>query len=171
MLNGANTATGMTVSPRGTLAGTGIITSVIGVIGTLAPGLPGTAGGTLSVAGTVSFASSAKYLDTINGASASSINISGAATLGGATVTIAAGSTVTTGKTYTILVAGSLSGTFNPTITYGGDIGTISYVGDDVDLVFKAALFTGHANSGSDPDICITGPTSFAGNVSNSGRT
>ena len=132
------------------------------------PGIPGTAGGTLSVAGTVSFASSADYLDTINGASASSINISGAATLGGATVTIAAGSTVTTGRTYTIMVAGSLSGTFNPTITYDGDVGIISYVGDDVDLVFKAPCFTGQANSGSVPNTCITAPT-ITGGVTNTG--
>src|ERR1700748_2197931 len=105
----------MTVGSAGTLAGTGVIKSSIGVLGTLAPGLPGTAGGKLSVAGTVSFASSAVYLDTIHRASASAIAISGGATLGGATVTLAAGSTVSTDRTYTILVAGSLSGTFNPT--------------------------------------------------------
>ena len=143
VLNGHNTATGMTVSSGGTLAGTGIIVSSIGDRrgGHWQPGLPGTAGGTLSVTGTRQLRFGANYLDTINGASASSINISGSATLGGATVTIAAGSAVTPGKTYTILVAGGLSGTFNPTVTYGGDIGTISYVGDDVDLVFNAALF------------------------------
>jgi fibronectin-binding autotransporter adhesin len=66
VLNGTNTATGMTVSSGGTLAGTGVITSSITIVngGTLEPGLPGTAGGVLGIAGTLTFASSsASYLD------------------------------------------------------------------------------------------------------------
>ena len=57
VLNGTNTATGMTVSNGGTLAGTGIIASSITIAngGTLEPGLPGTAGGVLSIAGSLTF--------------------------------------------------------------------------------------------------------------------
>ena len=53
VLNGHDTATGMTVSSGGTLAGTGIIVSSITIAsgGTLEPGLPGTAGGVSALPG------------------------------------------------------------------------------------------------------------------------
>ena len=92
----------------GTLAGTGTFAGLnVHGGGTLEPGIPGTAGGTLSVSGALTFASGAAYLDNINGLSTSEILVSGAATLGGATLTIASGSTVTAGHTYTILADGS----------------------------------------------------------------
>ena len=75
VLNGNNTATGMTVKNGGTLAGTGIITSSITIAngGTLEPGLPGTSGGVLSITGTLTFASSTARVisDAINGSSVS----------------------------------------------------------------------------------------------------
>ena len=91
VLNGNNTATGMTVSNGGTLAGTGFIASSITIDGggTLAPGLPGTAGGVLTISGTVSFASTAYYLDTIDGLSASLTQITGTGLLNNATLTLA----------------------------------------------------------------------------------
>ena len=123
--------------------------------GTLEPGTPGTAGTKLSVTGALTFDSGAKYLDTFGSGVASEASISGLATLGDATVTIAAGSTVAAGTTYTILTAaGGLSGTFNPTVTYGTSTGTISYVGEDVDLMFGNSCHnvTGaYTNSGSTP--------------------
>ena len=177
VLKGHDTATGMTVGSGGTLAGTGIITSSITINsgGTLEPGPPGTAGGTLSVAGNLTFASGAKYLDTIGTATASVATISGTATLGDATVTIAAGSTVTAGTTYTVMVdtSGGLGSgnTFNPAVSFGTLGGTISYVdgGDDVDLVFATLCYTGpfpHTNSGSTRGICVINQT-FTGNVNN----
>jgi hypothetical protein len=139
VLNGADSATALTVSNAGTLAGTGTITSSIAIAngGTLEPGTPSSAGTNLSVVGSLTLASGADFLETIDGASASEVIVS-SATLGGATVTVAAGSTVTAGTTYTILddTGGAPSGTFNPTVTYNGQIGTLSYVGDDVDLKF-----------------------------------
>ena len=81
----------MTVSSGGTLAGTGTITSAITVNsgGVLEPGLPGTAGGVLTIAGTLTFASAtATYVDTITGPIASLAAISGTATLGSGTVAI-----------------------------------------------------------------------------------
>ena len=69
------------------------------------PGLPG-AVGTLQ-ATSVTFASGASYLITINGASNSKLTATGAATLNsGAHVNIAAGSTINVNQTYTILTVG-----------------------------------------------------------------
>jgi uncharacterized protein with beta-barrel porin domain len=104
--------------------------------GTLAPGQPG-APGTLSVTGSLVFASAATYMITINGANASKTNVTGAATPGGASVKVASGSTVTFGKTYTILTAsGGVTGTFNPSVTFGSMTGTLTYDADDVFLTF-----------------------------------
>ena len=182
VLNGTNTATGMTVSNAGTLAGTGIIASSITIANgaTLEPGLPGTAGGVLSISGSLTFASSsANYLDTINGLSASEAEISGPGVLNGATLTIAAGSTVSSGTTYTIMTDtsggfGVAGNTFsNSTVTYNGEVGTISYSsnGDDVFVTFRVPCYTGpfpYTNSGSRAGICVNN-TSFSGNSSNAG--
>ena len=104
--------------------------------GALAPGQPGSPG-TLSVTGSLVFASAATYMITINGANASKTNVTGAATPGGASVKVASGSTVTFGKTYTILTAsGGVSGAFNPSVTFGSMTGTLTYDADDVFLTF-----------------------------------
>ena len=175
VLNGHDTATGMTVSSGGTLAGTGAITSSIGISsgGTLAPGTPGTAGTNLNVSGSVSFASGADYLDTISGASASATAITGTATLGGATVTIAGGSTVNAGTQYTILTdtGGGLGGsdTFNPTVNYGGMVGTLTYNADNVFVNFAAPSCNGPGfYTGTIPCILVAN-TTFFGSVGSSG--
>jgi autotransporter-associated beta strand protein len=104
-------SSGVTVNTGGTLAGTGAVgnTSIAG--GTLAPG-SGTPGSSLTVFGTLGFTAASTYAVNINPTTSSFANVSGAATLGGATVnaTYAAGSYVT--KQYTILTAGSISGMF-----------------------------------------------------------
>jgi autotransporter-associated beta strand protein len=104
-------SSGVTVNTGGTLAGTGAVgnTSIAG--GTLAPG-SGTPGSSLTVFGVLGFTAASTYAVNINPTTSSFANVSGAATLGGATVkaTYAAGSYVT--KQYTILTAGSVSGTF-----------------------------------------------------------
>src|SRR5215472_3842794 len=67
-------------------------------------------------------------------------NVSGAVTIGsGVTFTVASGSTAAA-TTYTVLVAGGgLTGAFaNQTVTIGvAEKGTLSYVGNDVDLTVK----------------------------------
>jgi uncharacterized protein with beta-barrel porin domain len=104
--------------------------------GVLAPGLPHTVG-TLSITGSLAFASAAVYLDTISGANAGKTVVSGTATLSGASVQVASGSTIQFNTRYTILTANSgVTGTFNPAITYNGDTGTLSYDADDVYLTF-----------------------------------
>jgi uncharacterized protein with beta-barrel porin domain len=110
--------------------------------GVLAPGLPHTVG-TLNIAGNLVFASAAAYLETISGAASSKTTVTGAVTLGGASVRIASGSTVTAGTKYTILTdtLGGLGGgnIFSPTVTYNGQTGTLSYDADDVYLMFGSA--------------------------------
>ncbi|QOZ38065.1 hypothetical protein XH92_22900 [Bradyrhizobium sp. CCBAU 53421] len=80
--------------------------------GTLAPGSAANPTGTLTVNGNLAFQSGAIYLVQVTPTAASSTNVGGTATLGGATVnaTFANGSYIS--KQYTILSAGSVSGTF-----------------------------------------------------------
>lgn len=134
-----SSSSGVAVS-GGTLGGTGTVAGVnVGAGATLMPGLPG-AVGTLSINGNLVFASAAAYLISINGASASKTQISGGATLNGANVTVAAGSLVVLGQKYSILTAtGGVSGTFNPTISFAGLTGTLSYDANDVFLTFTNA--------------------------------
>ena len=87
---------GWTVS-GGTLAGTGSLPGLtVASGGTFAPGNPGTPG-TFTVTGSLAFASGAFYLDTVSTTTASKTMVNGTATLGGASVQIAIGSTIATG--------------------------------------------------------------------------
>ncbi|MGJ4893303.1 autotransporter outer membrane beta-barrel domain-containing protein [Bradyrhizobium sp. HKCCYLRH3099] len=107
----------LTVNSGGTLSGTGSIgRTTVASGGILSPG-NGTAGTSLGVSGSLAFQSGAIYLVQVSPATASTTNVSGTATLGGATVnvTFAPGSYVA--KTYTILTAsGGVSGSFAPIV-------------------------------------------------------
>ncbi|TPQ36843.1 autotransporter domain-containing protein [Bradyrhizobium guangdongense] len=104
-----------TVNAGGTLAGTGAVGSTtVGSGGALLGG-NGTAGTSLAISGNLAFQSGALYLVALNPATASSVNVTGTATLGGATVNaiFAPGSYIS--KHHTILSAsGGVSGTFAP---------------------------------------------------------
>ncbi|RXH08734.1 autotransporter domain-containing protein [Bradyrhizobium guangzhouense] len=133
-LTGANTYTGATtvnggrlqvdgsivsattVNTGATLAGTGTVGNVAVTGGTLAPGRTG-AIGTLAVNGSLSFTAASTYLVQVSSSAASLANVTGAATLGGATVSAIFGSG-SIKKQYTILTAtGGLGGTtFNPAV-------------------------------------------------------
>jgi len=142
ILNGSNIASQVDVN-AGTLAGIGIL-DPLGVTvhsgATLQPGLPGVAGGRLSVVGSLAFQSAAVYLVTINGTSASSTGVTGTVVLGGAQVAIASGSSVISGIRYTILTdtGGGLGGgnAFDDQVSYGRLRGTLSYDADDVYVSF-----------------------------------
>jgi uncharacterized protein with beta-barrel porin domain len=148
-LAGNDSATALAVNNGGTLAGTATLTTTMTVNagGTLAPGIiGGNTGATLRVIGTVTFNSGATYLETIKSNAPTPANktvITGTATLGGAHVGIASGSILGAGTRYTILTdtGGGLGGgnTFNPTVTYNGYVGTLSYDADDVFLTFAVA--------------------------------
>jgi autotransporter-associated beta strand protein len=104
-------SSGTTVNAGGTLAGTGAVgnTSISG--GTLAPG-SGTPGSSLTIFGVLGFTAASTYAVNINPTTSSFANVSGAATLGGATVNAIYANGSYVAKKYTILTAGSVSGTF-----------------------------------------------------------
>ncbi|WP_283807762.1 autotransporter domain-containing protein [Bradyrhizobium mercantei] len=106
----------VTVNSGGTLSGTGIVdpaTTTIMSAGTLAPGSAANPTGTLTITGNLAFQSGAIYLVQVTPAVAASTNVSGTATLGGATVNAAFANGSYISKQYTILnAAGGISGTF-----------------------------------------------------------
>jgi autotransporter-associated beta strand protein len=109
----------VTVNSGATLSGTGIVdpaTTTIMSGGTLAPGNAAIPTGTLTITGNLAFQSGALYLVQVTPSAAASTNVTGTATLGGAAVNanFASGSYVA--KQYTILTAGSVSGTFGATV-------------------------------------------------------
>jgi YVTN family beta-propeller protein len=109
----------------------GIIDTLGGTV-TLANTLSGP--GTLAVHGSLAFTSAALWLVSINGASSSRVNVTGTASLGGASVAVAGGSLFVNGQKYTILTAaGGVSGTFNPVVG-GVANATLSYDANDVFL-------------------------------------
>ena len=107
----------VTVNSGGTLSGIGTVDPAATTImsgGTLAPGNAANPTGTLTITGNLVFQSGALYLIQVTPAQAASTNVSGTATLTGATVQahFAPGSYVA--KQYTILTAaGGISGTFS----------------------------------------------------------
>jgi uncharacterized protein with beta-barrel porin domain len=109
-LGNNGTVTGSLVVNGGTVGGNGTFVGNANFTGgTLSPG---NSVGTLNFQGNLSMTAATTYLVEVNPASADRTNVTGSATLGGATVSaiFAPGSYVT--KRYTILNANSLSGTF-----------------------------------------------------------
>ncbi|WBL76478.1 autotransporter domain-containing protein [Bradyrhizobium xenonodulans] len=106
-----------TVNAGGTLAGSGTVGSVAVTGGTLAPGSTATPFGPLTVNGPLSFTAASTYLVQVSSTNASLTNVTGAATLGNATVS-ANFTSGTLKKQYTILsAAGGLAGTsFNAAV-------------------------------------------------------
>ena len=122
-------SSGTTVNAGGTLMGTGAVgnTSIAG--GTFAPG-SGTPGSSLTVFGTLGFTAASTYAVNINPTTSSFATVSGAATLGGATVNAIYANGSYVAKQYTILNAGSLSGTFGSVVNTNlpsGFISTLAY--------------------------------------------
>src|SRR5262249_23734737 len=128
----------------GTLSGIGTIDAAsVSITGVLAPGNAGTPAGTLHLAGSLTFASAAAYLITVNGAAVSKTAVTGATALNRASVDVANGSTVTTRMKYTILTAaGGVHGTFNPAVTYNGQPGLLFYDANDAYFCIKCAALS-----------------------------
>ncbi|MDH2348942.1 autotransporter domain-containing protein [Bradyrhizobium sp. SSUT77] len=113
-VNGSLAGSAVMVSGSGVLGGTGTVGSTTVNGGTLSPG---NSIGTLTVQGNLAFASAAHYLVEVSPTAADLTNVTGTATLGGATVnaSFAPGSYVV--KQYTILNATSgVSGTFGSVV-------------------------------------------------------
>jgi outer membrane autotransporter protein len=139
----------------GTLAGHGTVAGDVAVAsgGTLSPG--GSIG-TLTIDGDLTLSAGSTYAVEISPTQASKTQITGTATLGGATVV----ATVTSpqlgsfeGHTYTILSATDVIGTFNPKVTFAAtgltsaeqitfeNAASLSYDPNDVDLSLIAPSF------------------------------
>lgn len=110
-----NSPTG--VNAGGTLAGSGTIAGVAVNGGTLAPGSTTNPFGPMTISGALTFTTASTYLVQVSSANASLTQVTGAAGLGGAAVSVNFTSG-TVKKQYTILTAaGTLAGsTFNPNV-------------------------------------------------------
>ena len=159
VLNGANSATAVDVD-GGTLAGTGSIdptTVTIHAGGTLEPGTPGVAGGTLSITGNLIFENGSFYTITINPTQHSLGAVNGNVTINGGTVLLAptALGAVHSAAQFTILTAtGTLGGTFDPTVGYSGSLRlsttpTLIYDPQDVQLAYANSIVILAAPSGA----------------------
>ncbi|MDP3076045.1 autotransporter domain-containing protein [Bradyrhizobium sp.] len=116
-INGnVTSASGVTVNAGGTLAGTGTVGNTLVTGGIFAPGT-GTPGSSMTVTGALGFNPASTYAVNLNPATSSFATVSGAATLGGATVNASFAPGGYISRQYTILTAGSISGTFNPVVT------------------------------------------------------
>jgi uncharacterized protein with beta-barrel porin domain len=134
----------MMVNAGGTLGGSGTVGSTTVNGGTLAPGSAGgSVFGPLAVQGNLSLTAASTYMIQVSPANAGRTNVTGTATLGGATVNAVflPGSYVA--RQYTIVnAAGGVSGTFNPTVVsnMANLQSTLSYDAHDAFLNIKLSF-------------------------------
>ncbi len=150
-----------TVNSGGTLTGTGSVGATqVNSGGIFAPG-NGTPGTSMTVTGNLAFQSGAIYLVQVNPSTASFANVSGSATLGGATVNAVFANGSYVSKQYTILTAaGGVSGTFG------------SLAGTNLPSNFKTTLSYDASNAylnlglsfGATPPTPGSAPPSLSGN-------
>jgi autotransporter-associated beta strand protein len=162
-----------TVSSGGMLTGVGTVGATqINSGGVLAPGNAMSPTGTLTVAGNLAFQSGALYVVQVTPASASSVTVSGAATLNGNVQTVfASGSYVT--KSYDILHAtGGLGGSTFAGVTSGnlpaGFSQSLSYTGTDVMLNLTLNIGNGSNSSNNSSGSNSNSSSSNSSNSSNS---
>ncbi|WP_244064311.1 autotransporter domain-containing protein [Bradyrhizobium sp. Ce-3] len=122
-------ASSTTVNAGGTLGGNGTVgDTTINAGGTLAPG---NSIGLLTVQGNLVFAAAASYLVEVSPANADRTNVTGTATLGGATVNASFAAGAYVARQYTIVNAvGGVNGTFNGPVNTnlpGGFKSSLSY--------------------------------------------
>jgi autotransporter-associated beta strand protein len=150
LVNGAITSSSLaSVGPDGTLGGTGtVVSTAIGNGGTLMPGLPGIAGGRLTIAGNLTMASAATYLATVSPSSASFAKVTGTASLGGTLDASGTGGAFTSGAKYTVLTTtggvGNSFSAFTATGSFGSMMPTLSYDAKDVYLTLIPADLSSH---------------------------
>ncbi|UFZ06599.1 autotransporter domain-containing protein [Bradyrhizobium ontarionense] len=147
-VNGSIASSAVTVNAGGTLGGSGTVGNTMINGGTLAPG---NSIGLLTVNGSLSFTAASSYMVEISPTSADRVNVSGTATLSGATVnaSFAPGSYVA--KQYTIVNAGGgISGRFGSVVNSNlpsGFKSSLSYDANnaylDLALAFVAPPNTG----------------------------
>ncbi|WP_420104009.1 autotransporter outer membrane beta-barrel domain-containing protein [Bosea sp. (in: a-proteobacteria)] len=124
----------VTVNPGGTLGGSGTVGTTTIAGGTLAPG---NSIGTLSVAGNLSFSAGSTYAVEVSPSDSDRVNVSGTATLGGATVAASFAAGIYVAKQYTILNAtGGVSGTFGSKVDTNLPSGFKSSLGYDANNAY-----------------------------------
>ena len=148
-VNGSIAGSAVTVNAGGTLGGNGTVGNTTVNGGTLAPG---NSTGLLTVNGNLSFTAASSYMVEVSSANANRTNVTGTATLGGATVnaSFAAGTNVAKqyvilnatgglgGNTFGSVVNTNLPSSFKPRLSYDGNNAYL-----DLALVFAAPPNTG----------------------------
>jgi autotransporter-associated beta strand protein len=135
-----------TVNAGGTLGGTGVVGNTTISGGTLAPG---NSIGTLTVQGSLVLTAAASYLVEVSPANADRVNVTGSATLGGATVNASFAAGTYVARQYTILnAAGGVSGAFGPLVNTNlpsGFKSSLSYDGNNayLNLILSFAVPSG----------------------------
>ncbi|MBV9457255.1 MAG: autotransporter domain-containing protein [Bradyrhizobium sp.] len=115
LVNGSTSSSATSVNANGVLLGTGKLGATqVNAGGTLAPG-DGTPATSMTLA-SLALQSGAQYLVQVNPATSSFANVTGNASLGGATVHANFASGIYVEKRYMILGAGSVTGNFDPTV-------------------------------------------------------
>ncbi len=141
----------------GVLAGTATIGGLnVQSGGSFMPG-SGAAGSSMAISGNLAFQSGAQYLVQLNPATASFANVSGTATLGGATVNAIFANGSYIAKTYTILTAaGGVSGTFGALVNTNVPATftpTLSYDANDVFLNLAISFTTPGGLNGNQQNV------------------
>ncbi len=128
----------LSVNSGGTLGGNGVVGNTVINGGTLAPG---NSIGLLTVQGNLVFTTAASYLVEVSATAADRTNVTGVATLGGATVNavFAPGSNVVKQQYVILNATGGVSGIFNPVVgSNNANIqSTLSYDANDAFLNLK----------------------------------
>jgi uncharacterized protein with beta-barrel porin domain len=142
-VNGNTTSFGgLSANAGGTLGGNGTVGNTTINGGVLAPGDPTTGNlfGPLTVQGTLSFTAASTYMIQVSSTNAGRTNVTGVATLGGATVNAVFAPGGNLNRQYTILNAtGGVSGIFNPVVSSNNTNiqSTLSYDANDAFLNVK----------------------------------
>ena len=147
-----------TVNAGATLGGNGTVgNTTVNAGGTLAPG---NSIGLLTVQGSLAFSAASTYMVEVSPANSDRTNVTGTATLGGATVNASFAPGAYVEKRYTILSAGNVSGTF------GGTINT------NLPFNFKTALSYDPTNAYLDLSLAFVAPpgTGLSANQQNVGN-
>jgi outer membrane autotransporter protein len=138
------------INGGGTLSGTGTIgTTTLASGGTISPGLAGTIG-TLTVTGNLTFETGSTYAVDISSSASDQILVSGTADISGGTVSVTALDAETsyqTGQTYTILSAGTVTGSFAQTLTSSAFLDVSTATVDNTAVLTIALRTSGGSNA------------------------
>ncbi|MBR1252075.1 autotransporter domain-containing protein, partial [Bradyrhizobium sp. AUGA SZCCT0169] len=148
LVNGSIASSALTtVNAGATLGGTGTVGNLTIAGGTLAPG---NSIGTLSVQGSLVFTAAATYLIEISPTNSDLTNVTGSATLGGATVSAIYANGAYVARRYTIVnAAGGVNGTFGSVVNTNlpaGFVSSLSYDAQNAYLDLNLTFSPGFAN-------------------------